>query len=132
MRTALLALLLAAAPDAGPPPGQELVQLSHDDAQWVMATKDYANTRFSGLGQVTAGNVANLKLAWTFNTAIPRGHEAAPLVVGDTLYLVTPFPNHLHALDLGKQGAEKWVFKPDPVQLAAQGVACCDVVNRGA
>ena len=96
-----------------------------------MASKDYANTRFSDLRDITTGNVSSLKLAWTFTTGVLRGHEGAPLVVGDTMYFVTPFPNILYALDLANHGAKKWEYKPKPA-LAAQGVACCDVVNRGA
>ena len=60
------------------------------------------------------------------------GHEAAPLIVQGTMYLVTPFPNVLYALDLTKPGAPlKWKHEAHP-QAAARGVACCDVVNRGA
>jgi lanthanide-dependent methanol dehydrogenase len=103
-----------------------------EDGQWLMPAKNYASTRFSSLAQITVQNVRNLRPAWTFSTGNVRGHEAAPLVVGGTMYVVTPFPNHLHALDLTKPGAPaKWVYKP-PVVAAAQGVACCDVVNRGA
>lgn len=102
-----------------------------DDGQWLMASKDYANNRFSGLDQINAGNVRNLKLAWSFSTGVLRGHEGAPLVVGDTMYFVTPYPNILYALDLKNHGAKKWEYRPKP-QSAAQGVACCDVVNRGA
>ena len=102
-----------------------------DDGQWLMASKDYANNRFSGLEEINAGNVRNLKLAWSFSTGVLRGHEGAPLVVGDTMYFVTPYPNILYALDLKNQGAKKWEYKPKP-PAAAQGVACCDVVNRGA
>jgi PQQ-dependent dehydrogenase (methanol/ethanol family) len=104
---------------------------STDDGQWLMASKDYANTRFSDLRDITTSNVSSLKLAWTFTTGVLRGHEGAPLVVGDTMYFVTPFPNILYALDLANHGAKKWEYKPKPA-LAAQGVACCDVVNRGA
>src|SRR6185312_9172232 len=58
--------------------------------------------------------------------------EAAPLVVNNTLYVVTPFPDILYAIDLTKPGwPVKWTYKPNPAD-AAQGVACCDVVNRGA
>src|SRR5919106_27483 len=103
-----------------------------DDGQWLMAAKDYANTRYSALNQINTGNVQNLKVAWTFSTGVTRGHEGAPLVVGDTMYLVTPFPNILYAFDLTQPGAPtKWSYKPEP-SAAAQGVACCDVVNRGA
>src|SRR4051794_7539574 len=102
-----------------------------EDGQWLMPAKNYASTRFSALDEIKTDNVARLKVAWSFSTGIPRGHEAAPLVVGDTMYVVTPFPNHLYALDLRQSGAVKWAYKPQPLP-AAQGVACCDVVNRGA
>ncbi|MCU1246882.1 MAG: PQQ-dependent dehydrogenase, methanol/ethanol family, partial [Acidobacteria bacterium] len=60
-----------------------------------------------------------------------RGHEAATIVADNTMFIVTPFPNVLHALDLTKPGASvKWKFDPK-TDAAAQGVACCDVVNRG-
>jgi lanthanide-dependent methanol dehydrogenase len=117
------------------PPGGAQATIANpekDDGQWLMQAKDYSSSRFSTLDQVNAGNVKDLKLAWTFSTGLTRGHEAAPLVVNNTMYLVTPFPNLLYALDLTKPGAPmKWSYdpKPDP---SAQGVACCDVVNRGA
>jgi lanthanide-dependent methanol dehydrogenase len=103
-----------------------------DDGQWRMPARNFASTRYSGLGQITAQNVGQLQLAWTFSTGVTRGHEAGPLVVDSTMYVVTPFPNILYALDLSKPGAPaKWTYKPSPM-LAAQGVACCDLVNRGA
>jgi PQQ-dependent dehydrogenase (methanol/ethanol family) len=100
--------------------------------EWPMATGDYQNTRFSALDQINANNVAQLKLAWRFPTGHAKGHEAAPLIVDGLLYLVTPFPNEVFALDLRRPGAPLvWSYKAAPVP-AAQGVACCDVVNRGA
>ena len=102
-----------------------------EDGQWLMAAKDYANTRYSALDQINTSNVANLKEAWSFSTGAVNGHEAAPLVVGDTMYVVTPFPNMLYALDLKNSGTMKWAYDPKPAT-AAKGVACCDVVNRGA
>jgi PQQ-dependent dehydrogenase (methanol/ethanol family) len=102
-----------------------------EDGQWPMSAKNYENTRFSGLNEVNTGNVANLKVAWTFSTGVDRGQEAAPVVVGDTMYVVTPYPNVLYALDLKNNGAAKWKYEPQP-DSASQGVACCDVVNRGA
>jgi PQQ-dependent dehydrogenase (methanol/ethanol family) len=97
-----------------------------------MAAKDYANTRYSGLQEITADNVASLKPAWTFSTGVLRGQEAAPLVVNGVMFIVTPYPNVLYALDLRQPGAPvKWTYKPKPLA-AAQGVACCDTVNRGA
>src|SRR6185437_4887293 len=101
-----------------------------EDGQWTMPSKNFENTRYSGLNQITIDNARNLRVAWTFSTGVNKGQEAAPLVVGDTMYVVTPYPNILFALDLNKNGATKWKFEPEPAS-AAQGVACCDVVNRG-
>jgi PQQ-dependent dehydrogenase (methanol/ethanol family) len=117
-----------------PAPGQVVVPsfVPADDGQWAMPAKDYASTRFSSLDQINAANVSNLKVAWTFSTGNTRGHEAAPLVANNTMYVVTPYPNVLYALDLTKPGAPaKWAFQPKP-NASSQGVACCDLVNRGA
>ena len=102
-----------------------------EDGQWLRAAKNFASTRFSQLDQIRTANVKELKVAWTFSTGIDRGHEAAPIVAGSTLYVVTPFPNVLYALDLNNSGAVKWKYEAKAAP-AAQGVACCDVVNRGA
>lgn len=108
------------------------VQNQPDDGQWVMAAKNYASTRYSTLDQINTQNAGSLKPAWTFSTGLTRGHEAAPLIVNNTMYITTPWPNYLYALDLTKPGAPmKWVYQPHPLA-ASQGVACCDVVNRGA
>lgn len=113
-----------------------IIANSQDSAKdinnWTMPAKDYASTRFSSLKQIDTQTITQLKPAFTFPIEVKRGQESAPLVVNDTMYIVSPFPNYLYALDLKKPGANlKWKFdpKPDP---AAPGVACCDLVNRGA
>jgi PQQ-dependent dehydrogenase (methanol/ethanol family) len=127
----------SAAGDAAPsdtsaaPNGARPAVASREDGEWRMPAKNYASTRFSGLADITADNVGRLRLAWAFGTGRQNGHEAAPLVVGKTMYVVTPFPNRLYALDLVSGGALKWVYEP-PYLPTAKGVACCDVVNRGA
>jgi PQQ-dependent dehydrogenase (methanol/ethanol family) len=102
------------------------------DGDWPLAGKDAANTRYSPLDQINTANVKDLKPAFSFSTGVTRGHEAAPIVADGTMVIVTPYPNVVYALDLAKPGAPlKWKFEPKP-QASAQGVACCDVVNRGA
>jgi PQQ-dependent dehydrogenase (methanol/ethanol family) len=102
-----------------------------NDGEWRMPARDYASTRYSALDEINTGNASRLKVAWTFSTGVNAGHEAAPLVVGSTMYVVTPFPNFVFALDLSQPGAPmKWSYDPLPPG-AARGVACCDVVNRG-
>ncbi|WP_457589936.1 PQQ-dependent dehydrogenase, methanol/ethanol family [Jiella marina] len=108
----------------------EIGQLQDDPAQWVMPAKNYSSTRYSELDQIDTENVDQLQLAWSFSNGVNRGQESIPLVVGNTMYIVGPFPNDLFALD-ATTGELKWVFSP-PTDRAAQGVACCDVVNRGA
>ena len=64
-------------------------QLETDDGQWIRPAKDYASTRYSSLEQINAKNAKDLRLAFTFSTGMTHGHEAAPLVVGNTMYIVT-------------------------------------------
>ena len=113
-----------------PKADDELQSLSRDARQWVMPARNYASTRYSELDQINTENIKHLQLAWSFSTGVNRGQEAAPLVVGDTMYVVGPYPNKLFALG-ATDGELKWIFEP-PTEVAAQGVACCDVVNRGA
>src|SRR5664279_4949837 len=99
--------------------------------EWTSQARDYANTRYCPLNKINASNVATLKIAWTFADGTQYGHEGAPLVVGDTMYLVTPYPNIAYALDLGKPSPSvKWSFQPNPSPTAI-GKACCDAVIRG-
>ena len=131
-RSVWVACLLVLALAVGAYGSQELLQLQTDDKQWVMPGKDYSQTRYSTLSQITPANVKNLRPAWTFSTGTLRGHEGAPLVVGDTMYVHTSFPNNVYALDLSGPdvGKIKWAYLPkqDP---SVQAVACCDNVNRG-
>src|SRR4051812_48806283 len=89
-------LAAAQAQTASPSPAA----LPADDGQWTMPAKNVQGTRYSGLDQINTENAKDLRVAWTFSTGVNRGHEAAPLAVGDTMYVVTPFPNILYALDL--------------------------------
>ncbi|PLU64931.1 PQQ-dependent dehydrogenase, methanol/ethanol family, partial [Sinorhizobium medicae] len=76
-------------------------------------------------------NVNRLQVAFTFSTGVNKGHEGAPLIVGGLMFIVSPYPNIVYALDLTRPGAPlKWQYNPKP-DASAQGVACCDVVNRG-
>jgi glucose dehydrogenase len=91
---------------------------------------DYANHRYSTLDQINKDNVKDLQVAWTFSTGVLRGHEGSPLVIGDMMYVHTPFPNNVYALDLSKGGKIVWTYEPkqDPNVIP---VMCCDTVNRG-
>ncbi len=108
----------------------ELIKMSADAKQWVMPTGNYANQRYSELKQITTENVGKIAPAWTFSTGVLRGHEGAPLVIGDVMYVHSPFPNLVYALDLNNDGKILWKYEPkqDPNVIP---VMCCDTVNRG-
>jgi lanthanide-dependent methanol dehydrogenase len=122
--------VLAAVAVGGASANDEVTKLSQDPKQWVLPTGDYANQRYSKLNQINASNVGKLQVAWTFSTGVLRGHEGAPLVVGDVMYLHGPFPNPVYALDLAHDGKILWKYIPkqDPNVIP---VMCCDTVNRG-
>ena len=104
---------------------------SDADKQWTMPNKNPSATRYSGLSEINTENIKNLKVAWSFSTGVLRGHEGEPLVVGNTMYVHTPFPNIVYALDLSKEGAPiKWKYVPKQ-DAAVIPIACCDTVSRG-
>ncbi len=108
----------------------QLIKMEKDPAQWVMPTGDYGNHRYSPLDQINSSNVGSLRPIWSFSTGVLRGHEGGPLVIGDVMYIHTPFPNTVFALDLNENGKILWKYEPkqDPDVIP---VMCCDTVNRG-
>jgi len=98
-------------------------------ANWAAQAGDYANQRYSELKQINASNVSKLQATWTLSTGVLRGHEGSPLVVGDTMYIHSPFPNKVVAVNL-KDQTYKWKYEPKQ-DAAVVPVMCCDTVNRG-
>lgn len=107
----------------------DVEKLTKDPNNWAMQAGGLANQRYSELKQINKDNAKNLTVAWTMSTGVLRGHEGGPLVVGDTMYVHTPFPNKVFAVRLSDQTI-KWKYEPkqDPSVIA---VMCCDVVSRG-
>ncbi len=95
---------------------------------WPSHGLDYAETRFSRLKQVDAGNVGQLGLAWSYDLESTRGVEATPLVVDGIMY-VTASWSIVHAVDV-RTGKRLWSFDPQ-VDRGGGYKGCCDVVNRG-
>ena len=123
-----LAVAITGCASAG---ADNLIQMQTDADEWVLPGKNYSLTRYSELTEISTANVKNLRPAWTMSTGALRGHEGSPLVIDNVMYVVTPFPNIVYALDLTQPGAAiKW--KHTPVQdEAVIPIACCDAVNRG-
>src|SRR5215472_9790787 len=95
---------------------------------WLTHGRNYAETRFSPLNQITAGNVKTLGLAWAFDTETTRGLEATPIVAGGVMYTTGSW-SIVYAVD-ARTGKLLWKWDPQVPGPYGQK-ACCDVVNRG-
>src|SRR5215469_15156258 len=128
--TLLSSQLVVAAASAQNSAGEDLLKMQTNAANVVMPTITYDNQRYSTLNQITAQNVGKLQPVWTFSTGVLRGHEGAPLVIDNVMYVHAPFPNTVFALDLDHDGKILWKYEPkqDPNVIP---VMCCDTVNRG-
>lgn len=124
---AMAAVLAFGTPAAA---NDQLVELAKDPANWVMTGRDYNAQNYSEMTEISKENVKDLRPAWSFSTGVLHGHEGTPLVVGDKMFVHSPFPNTTFALDLNEPGTILWQNKPRQ-NPTARTVACCDVVNRG-
>ena len=124
-----LSMILAMTVAAPAFANSELMKLEQNAHNWAMWGGNYSGDRYSKLDQINEKNVHKLQPVWTMSTGVLRGHEGGPLVVGDTMYVNTPFPNKVMAVNLGDQSI-KWTYTPtqDPDVIP---VMCCDTVNRG-
>ncbi len=96
---------------------------------WAKQAGDMLNQRFRNIININTGNVVKMQVAWTFSTGVLRGHEGSPLVIDGMMYLHSPFPNKVFAVNLDTQ---KIVWKYEPKQdPAVIPQMCCDTVNRG-
>jgi lanthanide-dependent methanol dehydrogenase len=128
----VIAMSVSALSALSPPAhaGEDATAIARVSADWAIQSGDDAGHRFSTLDQINRANVGALKVAWTFSTGALRGHEGGPLVVADVMYLVTPFPNTVIALDLAHDQKVLWQYRPAQSP-DAPAVMCCDTVDRG-
>ena len=119
----------AAAISGGAFANADVEKVTADPNNWAMQAGDMYNQRYSKLAQINKQNVGKMQVAWMFSTGVLRGHEGSPLVVNGTMYIHTPFPNKVFALDLDTQKI-KWRYEPKQ-DSAVIPQMCCDTVNRG-
>lgn len=107
----------------------DVAKLISNPNNWAHPQGNFQNQRYSTLKQIDTTNVGKMKVAWTFSTGVLRGHEGGPLVIGDTLFIHSAFPNKVFAINLSDQTI-RWKYTPvqDPSVIP---VMCCDTVNRG-
>jgi lanthanide-dependent methanol dehydrogenase len=100
---------------------------------WPAAGRDPALSRFSPLDRISTANVGELRPVWSFSTGALGAHEGNPLVVDGMMYVHTPFPNAVHALDLSRPGAPlawSWSVPAATARLTVPA-GCCDTGSRG-
>ncbi len=122
--------LLVLATMQGAQANSDLQNLTKNADNWALQTGNFTGQHNSTLNQINKNNVKNLKAAWSFSTGVLHGHEGAPLVIGDMMYIHSAFPNNTFAVNLNDPGVIAWQHKPKQVA-SVKAVACCDIVNRG-
>ena len=107
---------------------QRIVANAETSGDWLNYGLDYAETRYSKLGRINAGNVAGLGLAWSYGMNSRRGVEATPIVVDGVMFSTGSW-SVVWAHD-ARTGELLWSYDPQ-VPREWGKFACCDVVNRG-
>ncbi|MHA1527726.1 MAG: pyrroloquinoline quinone-dependent dehydrogenase [Alphaproteobacteria bacterium] len=97
-----------------------------DGNNFLHTNGNYAQTRFYPSRQINAGNVANLRPAWIFQTEIVDTMETTPIVVDGVMYVTTAF-DHVYALN-ARTGAQIWHHKHEMGPITTY---CCGPNNRG-
>ncbi len=87
-----------------------LVVSPQSPADWPAYGGTVEQTRYSTLRQINARNVAQLEVAWTYDTGETGGLQTQPIVVGGVLYGISP-SQKIFALDAAT-GAALWTFDP--------------------
>lgn len=128
----VLALVCAATPRVA---AQSPSHGSGSGDDWPFYGHDAGGMRYSPLAQINRGNVANLRVAWTFHVGDisdgtggkkRSGLETTPILVDGTLYLTSGF-NRVFAID-PETGAQRWVYDP---QIDITGKYGDGLINRG-
>ena len=130
-----LSVPIASAGTAGAPVSGDVslarlrsVEASEEGANWLAHGRGYAEQRYSPLGQIDNGNVAQLGLAWSFDVGNRFVMQTTPLAIDGVLYFTAAW-SVVHALD-AKTGEELWRFDPQ-VPREESYRYCCGFSNRG-
>jgi alcohol dehydrogenase (cytochrome c) len=105
----------SAAGQQGQAPVVAAVNVSADDlraqpsgASWTSYNGDYTGRRYSGLHEITAANVAQLRASWIFHPSNSERLEVTPVVVGGVMYVTSA--NDAFALD-ARTGRVIWHYE---------------------
>jgi len=97
-----------------------------NNTNWIHSNMSYNNSRYYPADQINTGNVAKLKPAFVFQTAVLESMETSPIVVDGIMFLTTSY-NHVYAID-AVTGEEFWHYKH---KMGPITTYCCGPNNRG-
>ncbi len=103
-----------------------LDRAASDSSNFLHTNGDYHQQRYYPNRQINAGNVANLRPAWIFQTEVKESLETSPIVVNGVMFVTTSF-SQVYALD-ARTGQQLWHYahKMGPIT-----TFCCGPNNRG-
>ncbi len=93
---------------------------------FLLSNMDYAQTRYYPASQINTKNVAKLRPAFVFQTAVLESMETAPIVADGVMYITTSYDN-VYALD-AVTGKEFWHYAH---KMGAVTTYCCGPNNKG-
>ena len=109
-----------------------------ENGEWRSYGGDIANTRYSGLDEISSDNFSDLEVAWRVNTANfgpnpEYNFQSTPLMIGGVLYSTAGSRRAVIALDAGT-GELLWMHRLDegergaaaPRRLSGRGLAYRD------
>ena len=114
------------APSFRPVTWERLLNAADEPQNWLMYSGTLDSQRFSGLDQISTGNVSDLQLKWAYQIPQLDRAETTPLVV-DGIMFITEAPSNLVAVDAAT-GRQFWRYDhelPDDLKI------CCGRNNRG-
>ena len=97
-----------------------------NNTNWIHSNMSYNNSRYYPADQINTGNVAKIKPAFVFQTAVLESMETSPIVVDGIMFLTTSY-NHVYAID-AVTGEEFWHYKH---KMGPITTYCCGPNNRG-
>lgn len=102
-----------------------LLHPEKEPQNWLTFNGSYRSQHYTGLNQITPGNVGDLELKWVFQTHWLDPYEATPLVADGVMY--TTQGDDVVALD-AETGRMYWIYRYTP---ATDARLCCGRITRG-
>jgi quinoprotein glucose dehydrogenase len=108
-----VAVVLVGLAACGPTRDPDLPGAAARYESWATYGGNHEQNRYSSLAQINRANVAQLAVAWTYDTGETGAMQTQPIVVDDVLYACTP--RHKTFALRAATGEHLWTFDPDMV-----------------